>query len=170
MRSPVVLGLDLSLTAPAAVVLGSAWAPGDWVHIPTCLPDTRKLRGEPRLIRIRTVLDIFAVSHGVSHAFVEEYAFTSRNTHLASLGELGGVVKVALYERGIETAPVPAATARKTLLGTIKRSALAGAKVKDYVASQLARMGAPFTSLDIGDAFVVANHGRALLGLSHIGV
>ncbi len=162
------MGLDLSLTAPAAAVLPRGWKPGQW-NIPTKVFDGGITRDEGRLMMIRDGVAHYAAKHYVTHVFIEGYSYGSQNAREA-LGELGGVIKVALWEIGLQAVPIPTSSARKTLLGTIKRSSLAGAKIKDYVNAQLAKMGAQFPTMDEGDAFVVANAGRASLGLPHVGV
>lgn len=171
----IVLGLDLSLKAPAACMVDAAWKPGDWskAHMTW---STRKTEhtGVERLIEIRAWLARFC-SQGVNlhvptHCYVEQYAFGASG-RVAQLGEGCGVVQAMLWEKfDVRCEMVVASSARKTLLGTIHKADLGGADVKDYVSAQVAKMGAQFDTQDAIDAFVVANHGRMLLGLPHVGV
>ena len=110
--------------------------------------------------RVRT----FAQANGVTNVFVEGYAFGSQNAREA-LAELGGVVKHDLYTMHLLVTPIVAASARKTLLGKVPSKKTSGIAVKDYVNEKLARMGAKFDTMDEGDAYIIANAGRAALGL-----
>jgi hypothetical protein len=76
-----------------------------------------------------------------------------------AIGELGGVVKVALYEHGCAIETIMPASARK-LLGKQPRK---GSKL--WSAQKIYDAGAPKTwSLDHVDAFVVANFYLAGVG------
>ena len=48
---------------------------------------------------------------------IEGYSFSSRNSHAHSLGELGGTIRVALYERGIPWMEIPPTTRAKFATG-----------------------------------------------------
>lgn len=111
-----------------------------------------------RTERIAKRLVAFAQSVGATHAFIEGYAYSQANA-AHSLGELGGVVKLALVNAGIEIHTVTASQARKFLLGTCPRS---GAKVA--VAEALRAAGASFETLDECDAYAAANFGLSELG------
>lgn len=81
-----VAGLDLSLTASGvAAVDGST----------SCVKT--KLRGPARLAAIRDVIleIVFPVADLV---VIEEYAFSRADAHAHELGELGGVVRLRLWE------------------------------------------------------------------------
>ena len=83
-------GLDLSLTST-----GLATAVGD--HLLTA----PRLRGVERLTKLRDlVLDIVRADD-VRLVALEDYAFSRAHAHAHELGELGGVVKVALHEAGV---------------------------------------------------------------------
>lgn len=89
----MIVGLDLSLTAT-----GMATAAGVQVLRP-------KTRGLVRLVEIREwVLD--GIGRQTYTAVVEGYSYASKFSHAHSLGELGGVVKVALAERQIDVCVV----------------------------------------------------------------
>ena len=90
------MGIDPSLTCTGV----SVW--GETSSIRT------NLRGVERLVAVREML-MNAIGEGnIVAVAIEGYSFSSRNSHAHSLGELGGVIRVALYERGIpflEVAP-----------------------------------------------------------------
>ena len=88
-----ILGLDLSLTAP-----GMAMIDGEEVLKP-------KTTGTQRLILIRDWVLLGAGSR-TRIAVLEGYSYASKDSHAHSLGELGGVVKVALAERDIDVCVV----------------------------------------------------------------
>lgn len=162
--SACVIGLDLSLNASSGIVCPLDWD-GQWSRVrslvvgetlPKNASDAQKAR---RTETIAARLVAFAQSAGVTRAFVEGYAFGSKNGREA-LGELGGVVRLELVRAGIEIRTVPVATARKLLLGTVPKS-----KPKDAVREALKAAGAPASwSADEMDAFCVANFGLSEVG------
>jgi Holliday junction resolvasome RuvABC endonuclease subunit len=167
-----VLGLDLSLRGAGLVAVPVDWG-GNWTRI------DRATVGHPlhrdasdadrigRLVRLSGEIVAFAERYGCMTAAVEQYSFTSRHAHAHSLGELGGVVKVLLTSRvGIPVESVPAASARKLLLGRVPRK-----DVKAHTRAALTRMGLPAAwGDDEADAFVVANWVLAGLGGSALAV
>lgn len=158
-----ILGLDLSLTASAAVAVPLDWD-GDWSRVRSLVVG-EKLRREAsdaeRARRTETIaarIVAFARSTGATRAFIEGYAYGLK-TSAHSLGELGGVVRLELVRAGFELTTVPMQTARKLLLGRCPRQ---GAKVA--VAETLKAAGARFESLDECDAMAAANWGLSELG------
>lgn len=155
-----VLGLDLSLRGAGMVAVPSDWA-GDWSRIARVTvghalkKDASEADRIGRLVHISAEVVAFAEAHRCTRAAIEQYAFTSRNAHSHSLGELGGVVKVLLTERcRIPLVVVPPASGRKLILGRLPR-----ADVKIHTRAALTRMGTPVEwTDDEADAFVCANH------------
>lgn len=102
-----ILALDLSLTStgyaldrPAGSDVGTL---------------TTRLRGCHRLAWLRT--EIVALAEQADFAVIEGYSFNSRSSQAHALGELGGVVRVALHERGIPYVDVPPAIVKKYATG-----------------------------------------------------
>jgi Holliday junction resolvasome RuvABC endonuclease subunit len=159
----VLLGLDLSLNASAAVAVPLDWD-GDWSRVRSCVVGERLRRDASDAERARRTETIaarlvaFARSTGATKVFVEGYAYGLK-TSAHSLGELGGVVRLELVRAGIELVTVPMQTARKLLLGKCPRE---GAKVA--VAEALKAAGARFETLDEFDAMAVANWGLSEVG------
>ncbi len=165
-----VLGFDLSLSAPAAVVLPHGWTPGDWKRVKTWLLKTKDpknsadTRGQyDRYLQIVNWAQEIAKGVGAPQRyFIEQYAFSRNNSQASKLMELGGAVRVRLYEKlGMIATIVSSSSAREILLATVPQ--------KDQkIAVQLAlfnRGGAPKTwEENISDAFVVANFGLTELG------
>jgi Holliday junction resolvasome RuvABC endonuclease subunit len=169
VRAPVILGVDLSPSGTGLVVVRApsrsfaieGVANGDFSRVDMALLGERLVKPTvgavlDRLDNIATQVVRFALAHEVTHAFVENYSFGMKfNSH--QLGELGGVVKLALHRSGLTPIPVASSSARKLLLGKNVKGA------KKIVEQQLKKSG--FTGNgDQCDALAVANYGLAALG------
>ncbi len=100
---PSVIGLDLSLTATG--VANGAGA--------TTLKSSAT--GMARLVDLRDA--VLAVGAGADLVAVEGYSFGSRTSQAHALGELGGVVRLALHEAGIRYVDIPPATLKRYACG-----------------------------------------------------
>ncbi len=158
----MIVGLDLSLRGSAA-----CWMPAKWKG------DTTKLEmgtfGYP-LTKDATLSEIMdrylAIANGIVEfvklrttraIYVEDYAFSMRSSSTAVLHELGGVVKVMLYQAtGMVPIPVSASTCRKTLLQKLPKKDL-----KKFTEQNIRRLKgeALYWDADQVDAFCVVNHG-----------
>lgn len=118
-KQPRVVGLDLSLTA-TGVAAGAA----DTLRFP-------RLKGIPRLVALRD--EILARCADADLVLIEGYSFNSRvgGEHL---GELGGVVRVGLFEHGIRYVEIPPAVVKKFATGK-------GNAPKDAVLTAAVRLG-----------------------------
>lgn len=100
-----VVGLDLSLQS-------TGWARADGA--------TGTIRshqvGCPRLTEIRTAILHIAKDPPADFVAIEGYSFGSRNGG-ERIGELGGVVRVALFGNGIPFVEIPPATLKKYATG-----------------------------------------------------
>jgi Holliday junction resolvasome RuvABC endonuclease subunit len=164
-KRTVVLGLDLSLRRPAAVVIPAGWELGRW-------QDLKRLSFEPlevasdreRYMRVGGIVArmiVFAREHEVSYAGVEDYAFSKSSSSVTKLAELGGHARVEFLRRmGLLLRPVAASQARRQLLG-----ALPPKNAKILTQRALYAAGAPFANDDECDAFAVANFMLTELGL-----
>lgn len=97
------VGLDLSLTSTGIAIGNATWT-----------IEAKKLTGTERLIHLRNEIinalkDFSDNLHPVNPLLVviEGYSFASRNSHAHALGELGGVVRVALTESNWNFVEVP---------------------------------------------------------------
>lgn len=171
LSSTVVLGLDLSLRAAAAIVItDSFYKHLDWDELPTIVvghgltKEATEAERLDRIIHIAETIEVFASKHYVSHVFVEHYAYSMNGVSQAhSLGELGGVVKAHLHRNGYPVQPVIASQARKFAFGKIPRK-----DAKIYVGQKVNAMGGNFKTADEVDAWVVGNFGRSELDLPAI--
>ncbi len=165
-RRPVIMGLDLSLTSSAAVVIPNDWKGFAFKSLPTVTEGeklTREATEEQRLERLYNInyaITHFVRIHCVTHVFVEQYAFRQGASQAHAIGELGGLVKSTLYNMRLPIRTVVASQARKFMFGKIPAK-----DAKMYVQQRLVQMGAIFTTEDEGDALVVANYGRSELDL-----
>ena len=176
---PTIMGLDLSLTAPGVCIIAPQWSPekptSKYLSTKTLEPPRIESKDDlygkaERLDWITTTIRQWAETFNVSRVFAENYSYGS-NTATAALAELGGCVKRELYTcLELIVQPVASMSARKTLLGTIpsKSKLPKGMKLKEYVDQTLSKCCFKFGSMDEGDAFVIANHGRKLCELSYI--
>jgi Holliday junction resolvasome RuvABC endonuclease subunit len=150
-----ILGLDLSLRSTGYVLLDEdhvAW-------FGTVGSDT--LREVERLamfdVWIRKAIEEHKL--GMAYAAIEGYSYGSP-LRATALGELGGVIKLALFDHGIDTRVVAPGTWKKVLCGN-------GSLDKNNAAIELyKRHGVEFHSQDVLDAWAVAMClRRQLLGL-----
>lgn len=146
-----VAGLDLSLTS-------TGLATADAIRTLAT-----KLRGTPRLLWIReAVLDELGRCDLV---VLEGYSFGSKGSAIFQTGELGGVIRLALYERGIRYVEVSPQTMKIYATG---KGNVGG---KDQVLVQaVKRSGIEFESNDACDAWWLRQMALAHYGLPHVDV
>lgn len=89
------LGLDLSLTS-TGVSYGGTTA--------SIRPTTR---GVERLVEVRDKVMAVCEGQRIQIVAIENYSYMSRYSQAHSIGELGGVIRVALYERRIPFVGIP---------------------------------------------------------------
>jgi crossover junction endodeoxyribonuclease RuvC len=106
-------GLDLSLSSTGIVIVDSD---GDMLYSASL--KTKKLKGMQRLKFIKDhVLKVFT-EFNVKQSCIESYAFGVRQSRSKfNLGELGGVIRLALYENGIEYVDIAPPTLKKYVTG-----------------------------------------------------
>lgn len=169
VRRDAVIGLDLSTRAAAGIIVPLNWG-GDWLKVRRLvvgLKLTKQATDEERALRTRHIADRlleFACDYRVGSAWFESYALgVVHSAH--TLGELGGVVRLAFVERGIPIRTANMGSARKLLLGKVPRGSGA-AKAAVYRALRAAGMpfGPTETAKDEADGFTCANYGLSELG------
>jgi hypothetical protein len=168
----MIIGLDLSARAAAAVVVADDWD-GKWSRVKTLVVGEDLKRGSTDRLRalrcgfIAEAIVEFARRHGVTVAYVEGYAF-SQHTAAHTIAEVGGCVRLELVRAGIDVHTAMMQSARKLLLGKLppRGKAVTGKKVtaKEAVVAALRAAGAAFKTVDEYDAFVCANFGMAERG------
>lgn len=90
-----VLGLDISLTSTGCSMAGETWI------IST---DTR---GAERLSIISNEIANIVFANPIDVVVIEGYSFASRNSQAHSIGELGGAVRMRIWERGVPYIDIP---------------------------------------------------------------
>jgi len=90
-----LIGLDLSLTSTGVSVNGK-----------TSVIST-KARGAERLHIVSSAILDLCSSEKIVCAIIEGYSFASRNSQAHSIGEMGGAVRMKLWENGIPYVEVP---------------------------------------------------------------
>ena len=98
-----VVGLDLSLTSSGVATRDRAFT----------LPTT--LRGVERLAHLRST--ILSLVGPLDLVVIEGYSYGSRSSQAHALGELGGVIRLALHEGGIRYVIVPPKSVKKYATG-----------------------------------------------------
>jgi Holliday junction resolvasome RuvABC endonuclease subunit len=148
-QKSVFLGIDQSLRSTGIFWLGDGirgWS----------LIETKKLRGTERLKFIKdAVLKIITVDlagYTIQKACMEGYAYGIRGGRVFELGELGGVLKVALTEAGLAVILIVQPTSLKKFTGS------GSAEKKDVVEFINRELGLSFTTNenDVADAAVLA--------------
>lgn len=148
-----LLALDLSLST-----IGVA---DNYGGPPVCysLEVPKKVRGVPRLRWIRErVLEQACSGHRADVVLIEGYSYGSPN-RAHHVGELGGVIRVALSDEGVSWREVPPAVVKKLATGK-------GNAKKDVVlAEAIRRLGYEGSSGDESDALWLLH-----VGLIHYGL
>ena len=147
---PTLVGLDLSLTSTGICV------DGDAESIST------KLKGIPRLNCISLMITNRLAGIPDPAVCIEGYSFGSRNSQAHSIGELGGVVRMALWKREIPWVDIPPTCRAKFATGK------GNAAKNEVVSSISARTGIVWSGKgadDMCDAWILEEMGRAHLNM-----
>lgn len=137
----IVLGVDPSLAST-----GVCFADDEY------LTHQSKDKGPKRLIDIRNFVMAIVRAHHVEMIAIEGYSFSSRNTHAHALGELGGVLRTAFYEYGVQYVDIPPTVRAKFATGR------GNASKSEVVSSISARTGIVWSGSgadDMCDAWVL---------------
>lgn len=91
----IIAGLDLSLTRSGFTILdeNSKVLHQEFLN-------TKEMRGMQRLLFIKQRVLQKLKQFEVSQVMIEGYSFGSKGRSIVSLGELGGVIRVAMFENG----------------------------------------------------------------------
>jgi crossover junction endodeoxyribonuclease RuvC len=151
----VYIGIDPSLTATAVIAIDAA---GKFVKGTVCKVDKT---GPARLARIRnqvrTFIEMLSGPGGdqVGLIGIEHYAMGAKFGREAA-GELGGVLRVAMYEDGQKYVEIPPLQLKQFATGK-------GVAQKDHVLMAVyKKWGMEFKTNDEADAFVAAQVARAV--------
>lgn len=172
--SPIVVGLDMSLTGAAGVALPAGWdgTPAGVTSVLTGYKLTADATYEARIDRIVHVVDVLCSfieklsDENKLAVFIEDYAYSKHSASTTKLAEVGGAVRYFLaHELGIIPHVITASRARKYLLGALPKGK--GVQ-KPAVEKALRSAGFMFESGDEYDGCCCANAGLAELGFAGI--
>lgn len=121
---------------------------------------TTKLRGMERLQFIRDrVLELAARAEVV---VLEGYSYASKGRAVLSLGELGGVLRLALWEADIPVVEIPPATLKQYLTGK------GNSKKEVMLAAAIRRLDYPGSNNNEADAYALLHAGLDAYGLGWV--
>lgn len=146
-----IIGLDLSLTSTGVSLCGN-----------TSIIST-KSRGAERLHVVSSEIISLCSEHSVDCVIIEGYSFASRNSQAHSIGELGGAVRMRLWEEGIPFVEIPPTCRAKFATGK------GNAGKSEVVSSVSAKTGIIFSGAggdDECDAWLLEQMAISHLGLS----
>lgn len=147
---PRIMGLDLSLTSTGCVLLEDS-------EVAESKAITSRFKAEARLADLREKITSTIKLHQPELVVVEGYSFGS-HTAIASMAEIGGIVKCSMFEMGQNYLVVPPARVKKFATGR-------GNAKKDEVRLEVyKRWKFEAPSNDEVDAYVLARIGLAYLG------
>lgn len=117
MADPVFIGIDPSLVGTGVCVLHFGESTPRYAT--TVL--TKNLMGIERLIKIRdtvlTILTNTSLKSNIVNVCIEGYGFGCKGNAIFNLGELGGILRVMLYEEGYGYIDVPPTSLKKFITG-----------------------------------------------------
>jgi crossover junction endodeoxyribonuclease RuvC len=143
-------GLDLSLTSTGISINGEVSV----IRVST--------KGVIRLNEISSKIVQLFKTNSVDCVAIEGYSFASRNSQAHSIGELGGVVRLRLWEMGVPYVEIPPTSRAKFATGR------GNAAKNEVVSSVSAKTGLVFSGAgadDMCDAFLLEEMLRVHLGM-----
>lgn len=148
-----LMGLDLSLTSTGISCDG----------VTSCLVPPKLQRGPERLSLISRSIIERVKENSINCVIIEGYSFASRNSQSHSIGELGGCVRMLLWEEGVPYVDVPPTSRAKFATGK------GNASKTEVISAISSKTGMVFTGSgadDECDAWILEQMGLARLGLS----
>lgn len=143
------MGLDLSLTSTGYSILG---------HTGSIVV---KSKGPERLFDIREDLASLLLINSIEAVFIEGYAFSARNSQSHKIGELGGVVRLLMYEMSIPFVEIPPTSRAKFATG---KGNAAKSEVISAISAKTGIIWSGSSADDECDAWVLEEMGRSYLG------
>lgn len=152
-----VLGLDLSLNGSGIVLLSPN---NEILHHEVVILNTNKrnkLKGMDRILYIIERINKLVTEYRDLHVIIEGYSFGSKGRSVVSLGELGGAVRLFLFQNNIPFLEVPPTTLKKVVTGR------GDAKKEDMLAAVRAQLGVSFDDHNVNDAFCLARYREQII-------
>jgi Holliday junction resolvasome RuvABC endonuclease subunit len=148
-----ILALDLSLTSTG------------YCHDGETGVITPKTTGAERLSDIQRKVASLALNFSINTVVMEGYSFASRHSQAHSIGELGGVIRLLLFEMGIPYVIIPPTCRAKFATGK------GNASKNEVVSSISAKTGIVWSNPggdDKCDAWILEEMAKTHLGTSSI--
>lgn len=123
-----------------------------------------KSKDAKRLMEIRSEILKVVLENNIRAAVIEGYAFGARNSQAHKIGELGGVIRLCLFEKNIPYVEVPPTSRAKFATGR------GNAAKTEVVSAVSARTGIIWTGKgadDMCDAWLLEEMGWTALGRPH---
>lgn len=168
-KPTVAMGIDLSLRGLGVAVIPAAWDldPRRAKAHTLGLDLKRDASPAERVERLEKLVNDVSecVRHyGVTHAWVESYAF-NQTSMAHSLGEIGGAVKLDLYRRfRIVVQTANQTRARHLVYGQLPPRGITDKQRKAWLLEPLRLAGLTLDDHNQGDAFVAVSFGLLELG------
>lgn len=146
-----LLGLDLSLTSTGYCINGKTGV------------ISTKAKGPERLSIVSNEVIELISSNSIDVVIIEGYSFASRNSQAHSIGELGGAVRMKIWENGVSYVDVPPTCRAKFATGK------GNAGKTEVISAISAKTGLTFLGAgadDECDAWVLEQMGLTYLGQS----
>lgn len=138
----IIAGIDLSLTATGLTIVDGS---GKIVYEE--LFNTKQMRGMQRLFFIKSRIQKKLKDHNVTKVAIESYSFGSKGRSVVSLGELGGVIRMMLFENNYTYFDCPPTSLKAYIAGK-------GNADKDQMkAAVLAKYGIDYDDDNVCDSF-----------------
>lgn len=152
---PRVLGIDASLSST-----GYAYQVDG--KLITGRVTTDKLRGTHRLVYLRNQLERVIALSSPTLIVYEDYAMGARGNNMFHIGELGGVLKALIWEKGVDLLLVPPTTMKSVI-------AFSGrAEKTDIIKALQNRFGFSVSQHDEADAAGLMIVGEILKGTRRV--
>lgn len=145
-----ILGLDLSLTSTGLCHCGETSA------------YSTKLRGAARLSDVSLFILDYCLNKNIDCVVIEGYSFSSRNSQAHSIGELGGCVRMSLWNNGTPYVDVPPTSRAKFATG---KGNAGKTEVISAISSKTGKIFSGSGADDECDAWVLEQ-----MGLTHLGI
>lgn len=146
------MGLDLSLTSTGVSIDGSTQI----IAV--------KTTEEQRLSDIRSAVLSLTKEHNVQACVIEDYAFSARHSQAHKIGELGGVIRLCLYENKIPFVEVSPTARAKFATG---RGNAAKTEVVSAISARTGIVWSGKGADDMADAWILEEMAWAHLGRPH---
>jgi len=146
-----LMGLDISLTST-----------GISMREETSVVAT-KYKGAERLSLVSETILNLCIDNSIDCVILEGYSFASRNSQAHSIGELGGCIRMKLWEKNIKYVEVPPTSRAKFATG---KGNAGKAEVISAISSKTGKTFIGGGADDECDAWILEQMGLAKLGLS----